>query len=122
MSGTEKKKYAQATMAVNIFVDPANPRRIAKRTAYAGTSSHLGDDAHLFAYDGKPGFQDNYSCDPDSADYDPANYNRCLTFLHEHGIALDLPLAPVHSRRLRDRWPLLSPGLKLQILRKLLGA
>lgn len=75
-----------------------------------------------FTYDGKPGFQDNYSCDPDSADYDPSNYNRCLTFLHEHGIAFELSPAPVDSRRLRDRWPLLSPGLKLQILRKLLGA
>jgi len=120
MAGTEKK-YARATMAVNIFVDPDNPRRISKRTAYAGTSSHSDDDAHLFTYDDKPGFQDNYSCDPDSADYDPSNYNRCLTYLHERGIALSVPLAPVHSRRLRDRWPLLSKTLKLQIVHKLLG-
>jgi hypothetical protein len=116
MAGNEKKSD-QVTMVLNIFVDPANPRRIHKWTA--GTTSA---DNGSFAYDGKPGFQDNYSCDPDSAEYDPSNYNRCLTFLHEHGIALDVPLAPVHSRRLRDRWPLLSQGLKLQILRKLLGA
>ena len=113
------KKYARATMTVNIFVDPDNPRRISKRTAYAG-SAKPGDDAHLLTYDGKPGFQDNYSCDPDSADYDPANYNRCLTYLHEKGIALDRPLAEIHSRRLRDRWPLLSKNLQQQILRKLL--
>lgn len=118
MAGNEKK-YVRATMAVNIFVDPDNPRRISKRTAFAGTASHPDDDAHLFTYDGKPGFQDNYSCDPDSADYDPSNYNRCLTYLHEHGVALDVQLAPVSSRRLRDRWPLLSQGLKLQMLRKL---
>jgi hypothetical protein len=112
------KKYAQAKMTVNIFVDPANPQRIAKRTAYAGSGT---DDAHLFTYDGKPGIQDNYSCDPGSADYDPANYNRHLTFLHEHGIALDVPLAPVHSRRLRDRWQLLSTTHRKQILGKLLA-
>jgi hypothetical protein len=114
------KKYARATMTVNIFVDPDNPRRISKRTAYAGSAKPT-DDAHRFTYDGKPGFQDNYSCDPDSADYDPANYNRCLTFLHDDGIALDVPLAAIRSRRLRDRWPLLSPKLRLQILRGLLG-
>ena len=114
------KKFAQATMTVNIFVDPDNPRRISKRTAYAG-SVRPGDDGHLFTYDGKPGFQDNYSCDPDSADYDPANYNRCLTYLHEHGIALDVPLADVRSRRLRDRWDLISPRLRLQVLRRIAG-
>jgi hypothetical protein len=113
------KKYAQATMTLNIFVDPNNPRRIGKRTAYAGSTR---DDAHLFTYDGKPGFQDNYSCDPDSADYDPANYNRCLTYLHERGISLDVPLAPINPRMLRDRWPLLSLKRKREILRKLLGA
>ena len=115
------KKYARATMTVNIFVDPANPKRLSKRTAFAG-SSKPDDDAHLFTYDGKPGFQDNYSCDPDSADYDPANYNRCLTFLHERGIALEVPLAPLQSRRVRDRWPLLSAKLRLQIMRGLLNA
>jgi hypothetical protein len=76
----------------------------------------------VFGYDGKPGFKDVYSCDPDSADYDPANYNRCLTILHEQGIALDVPLVPVHSRRLRDRWQQLSPRLKRQILRGVTGA
>ena len=40
----------------------------------------------------------------DSTDYDPANYNRCLLLLlHEHGIATSVPLAPLASRRLRDR-------------------
>jgi hypothetical protein len=116
MAGNEKKS-AQVTMVLNIFVDSANKRRIHKWTAGI-TSADNGS----FTYDNKPGFQDNYSCDPDSADYDPANYNRCLTWLHEQGISLDVPLAPLHSRRLRDRWPLLSPGLKLQIVRKLLGA
>jgi hypothetical protein len=116
MAGNEKKS-AQVTMVLNIFVDSANPRRIHKWTA--GTTSA---DNGRFTYDGKPGFQDNYSCDPDSADYDPSNYNRCLTYLHEHNVALDVQLASVCSRRLRDRWPLLSAGLKLQILRKLLGA
>lgn len=120
MAGTVKKSV-QVTMALNIFVDPDNPSRICKWTAYAGTDSHSGDEAHLFTYDGKPGFQDVYSCDPDSADYNPSRFNRCLTLLHDEGIALDVPLAPVHSRRLRDRWPLLSPGLKLQIVRKLVG-
>jgi hypothetical protein len=115
----EGKKSVQVTMALNIFVDPANPRRIHKWTANAG-SDH--DDAHLFSYDGKPGFQDVYSCDPDSADYNPDRYNRCLQFLHDQGKALDVPLAPVHSRRLRDRWPLLSPRLRLQVLRALAGA
>ena len=113
------KKYVQVTMAVNIFVDPDNPRRIFKRSAHAGSDR---DDAHLFTYDGKPGFQDTYSADPDSADYDPSGYNRCLTFLHERSIALDVPLAPVHSRRLRDRWPLLSAPSRKQILGKLLNA
>ena len=115
MAGTEKKSE-KVTMVLNIFVDPANKQRIHKWTA--GTTSA---DNGSFTYDGKPGFQDNYSCDPDSADYDPSNYNRCLAFLHDKGIALDVSLAPVHSRRLRDRWPLLSSGLRLQIVRKLVG-
>lgn len=113
------KKTAQVTMALNIFVDTANSKRICKWTAKAGPR---GDGGRLFTYDGKPGFKDVYSCDPDSADYDPSNYNRCLTYLHDQGKALDVPLAPVHSRRLRDRWPLLSPGLRLQVVRHLLRA
>jgi hypothetical protein len=104
------KNYWPVTVTENIYLDTANHRRIFKVT-----------NDHAFGYDGKPGFKDVYSCDPDSADYDPSNYNRCLTVLHEHGIALDMPLAPVHSRRLRDRWPLLSPSLRLQIARKLVG-
>jgi hypothetical protein len=119
MAGNDKKSV-KVTMTLNIFVDPGNPMRICKWTAGAAGTK---DDNHLFTYDGKPGFKDNYSCYPDSSDYDPANYNRCLTLLHEQGVALDVPLAPIpHSRMLRDRWPLLSLKLKRQILRGLLHA
>ena len=45
-----------------------------------------------------------------------------LQLLHEQGIALDVAPGPVHSRWLRDRWPLLSPRLRLQVLRALAGA
>jgi hypothetical protein len=114
------KNHVQVTMATNIFVDPRNRKRICKWTASAASTK---DDAHLFTYDGKPGFKDTYSCDPDSADYDPANFNRCLTLLHERGISLDVPLAPIpHSRMLRERWPLLSLKLKREIVRRLLHA
>ena len=112
------KNHVQVTMAVNVFVDSGNPRRILKWTAFAGSSTT--DQAHLFDYDGKPGFKDVYSCDPDSADYDPANYNRCLKLLHDNGKALDIPLAEVRSRALRDRWPMLSLKTRRTILRKLL--
>jgi len=113
------KNYARATMAVNIFVDPEDPRRICKRTAFAG-STRDDDDGHRFTYDDRPGFQDNYSVNPDSADYDPAKYNRCLAYLHDNGVSLDVPLAEVRSRALRDRWPMLSLKTRRTILRKLL--
>jgi hypothetical protein len=121
MEGNEKK-HVQVKMAVNIWVDTIDPRRIHKETAFAGITA--GDDqAYLFDYNGKPGFKDLYSCNPDSADYDPARYNRCLKLLHDQGKALDVPMAEVPpSRMLRDRWPLLSLKLKRQILGKLLHA
>jgi hypothetical protein len=123
MEGNNKHvpKYVPASMTVNIFVDPGNPDRICKRTAFAG-SVRDDDDAWKFDYDGKPGFQDNYSRDPDSADYSPLNYNRCLKYLHDNGKALDLTFAPVHSRMLRDRWPLLSAKRRQDIIRKILKA
>jgi hypothetical protein len=105
------KKHVAVTVTVQIYVDTLNPKRIFKVTSDP-----------VFGYDGKPGFKDVYSADPASADYDPSNYNRCLTVLHNDGKALDTKLAPVHSRRLRDRWALLAPATRLQLLRKLAGS
>ena len=85
-------------MALNVKVDPSNSQRIWKWTN--GVSNA---DNGAFTYDGKPGFRDTYSADPSHADYDPANYNRCLQLLHEHGVATNFPLAPLASRRLRER-------------------
>jgi hypothetical protein len=103
--------YVQVTMTLNVKVDPGNSLRIWKWTA--GVTDY---DNGTFTYDDKPGFKDTYSANPDSADYDPANYNRCLALLHEQGIATDIPLAPLASRRLRDRWGMWSVKLRRQIL------
>jgi hypothetical protein len=102
--------YVQITVTENIFLDPGNPNRIFKWT-----------NDPVFSYDGKPGSKDVYSRDPDSCDFNPERYNRHLTVLHEHGKALDVPLAPPASRKLRDRWALMSLRLRRQIIRSQSG-
>jgi hypothetical protein len=101
-----------AEMRLNIWLDSSSGnRRIIKSTA----GIEHGDNS-AFDYDGKIGFWDTYSSDPDSPDYNPAGYNRCLTYLHSKGAALDVPLVPLRSRSLKDRWALLSDKRKRDII------
>jgi hypothetical protein len=105
-----------ANMRLNIWLDSSSGnRRIIKST----NGTVYGDNG-AFDYDGKPGFWDTYSTDADSPDYNPAGFNRCLKFLHDRGKHLDVPLAPLHSRSMKDRWPLLSDKRKRDIIRAFL--
>lgn len=94
---------------VNIFQDPRNPKRIMFWSA-DGTKSPFHDE-----HGGKPGFKWTISADPDSADYDPANYNRFARFLRDKEKPAPDHDVPIHSRRLADRWDLVSPKLRRQI-------
>ncbi len=105
-----------AEMRLTIWLDSSSGnKRIIKSTA----GTEYGDNG-AFDYDGKVGFWDTYSIDPDSPDFNPAGYNRCLKYLHDQGLHLDVPLAALRSRSLKDRWSLLSPKRRRDVINSLL--
>ncbi len=65
----------------------------------------------------KPGIWFSASSNPDSADYNPNNFNRLAGYLRDQGLPAPDPV-PEHSRRLDRRWPLLSPRLQARIRRQ----
>lgn len=101
--------YEPVTVKLNIFQDSRNPLRILVWTA-DGTKSPFRDE-----HGEKPGFKWAVSADPDSADYDPANYNRFARFLRSEGKPAPEHDVPIHSRRIVNRWSLLSPKLRRQM-------
>jgi hypothetical protein len=62
----------------------------------------------------RPGIRFSASSNPDSAYYDPNNFNRLAGYLRGRGLPAPDPV-PEHPRRLDRRWPLLSPGLRARI-------
>jgi hypothetical protein len=68
----------------------------------------------------RPGVWVSASCNPDSADYHPNNYNRFAGILRDAGEPAPDPV-PEHARRLDRRWPLLSPEMQAKILQQISG-
>jgi hypothetical protein len=62
----------------------------------------------------KPGIWVSASSNPDSADYNPNNFNRLAGYLRDQSLPAPDPV-PEHSRRLDRRWPLLPPRLQVRI-------
>jgi hypothetical protein len=106
--------HATEEVSVNIFQDTGNPQRIFIWSA-DGAKSPFRDE-----HGQKPGFKWTVSADPDSADYDPANFNRFGRYLRDKGKPAPEHDVPVRSRRLADRWSLLSPRLQRQTWQRLM--
>ena len=61
----------------------------------------------------RPGIWFSASSNPDSADYNPNNFNRLAGYLRDP--------VPEYSRRMDRRWPLLSPRLRSSEVRRALS-
>ena len=64
---------------------------------------------------GKPGFKCAVSANPNSADFDPLNYNRFGRYLRERDKPAPAADVPVRSRRILVRYDMLSARLRRQI-------
>jgi hypothetical protein len=78
---------------VNIWWDQKNPDSIHLTSSDPGFTDEDG---------GKPGFRVVFSSNPRSADYSPANFNRCSRALAASGKSAPAEV-PVLSRKLADR-------------------
>jgi len=110
LSATQHENVTQwepLTLTFNVYLDPNDSGRM----LLWSNDPQLTD-----AHGAKPGIKLCYSTDPDSADYSPANYNRLLRWLHRQGKYLDVVEVPEHSRRLMDRWGLLSLAARRRLL------
>ena len=65
----------------------------------------------------RPGIWFSASSNPDSADYNPNNFNRLAGYLRDQGLPAPDPV-PEYSRRMDRRWPLLSLRLRTRIRRQ----
>jgi hypothetical protein len=87
---------------VDLTVHCMEPDRIVIKTG----------DRRITKPDGsRPGIWFSASSNPDSADYDPNNFNRLTRYLRGQGLPAPNPV-PEHPRRPDRRWPLLSPRLR----------
>lgn len=80
---------------INIWWQPAHPTRV----HYVTNDSTFTD-----AQGSRPGIRIVFSDDPMSADYSPANFNRCSRALRAAGKPAPPEDVPELSRRLRDRF------------------
>lgn len=80
---------------VNVWWQPSDPDRV----HYATNDPTFTDTAGE-----RPGIRVVFSSNPMSADYSPANFNRCARALRAAGKSAPPHDVPERSRRLRDRF------------------
>lgn len=78
---------------LNVWWNPSDPDRIHLATSQPDIVDDHGE---------KPGLRIVFSSNPNSADFNPGNFNRIARWLAANGKAAP-PLTEAASRRLRDR-------------------
>lgn len=80
---------------INVWWQASDPDRI----------HYVTNDATFTDTNGEhPGIRVVFSSNPRSADYSPANFNRCARALRTEGKSAPAEDVPERSRRLRDRF------------------